>query len=365
MIRITGIFFLLLTGFSAQAQVRLKDIASIEGVRPNVLTGFGIVVGLNGTGDKDQTRFTTQALANALAKSGISLAASSIKVKNVALVLVQAELPPFARSGSRIDVTASSTGDAQSLQGGTLLLTELKGLDGQTYALAQGPLSIGGFGAGGGGSSVTVNHLTVGRVPNGAMVEREVTFDFLAEGRVRYILDQSDFTTMDRAVTAINRLLGARYARSLNPRIMEVIIPPEQTADTIAFISRLENLTIRPDTAARIVINERTGTIVIGENVKVDRVAIAHGSLTIQIQTENIAVPSPGAFRPADTVIETNQITTVDQGGDARVMIADEGVSLGSIARTLNALKVSPRDIIAIFQALKEAGAIHAELKLI
>lgn len=362
MIRALGIFFLLM-GCLAHAQVRLKDIATIEGVRPNVLNGFGIVVGLAGSGDKDQTRFTTQALSNALAKSGVRVAPGDIKVKNVALVLVQAELPAFARSGSRIDVNVSSVGDASSLQGGTLLLTELKGVDGQAYALAQGPISIGGFGASGGGNSVTVNHLTVGRIPDGAMVEREVDFKFMADGRLRFNLRQADFTTMDRAVDVVNDFLGDRFARAINARILEVTVPPRFSGDETDFISRLENLNIRPDSPARIVINERTGTIVIGENVKVDRVAIAHGALTIQIAVENLAIPSIGAI-PADTVTQTNTDTTADQP-TAQVVVAEEGVSLGTIARTLNALKVTPRDIIAIFQALKEAGAIHAELKLI
>jgi len=364
MMRFFGTIFLLLPTLGLHGQVRLKDIAAVEGVRANVLNGFGIVVGLNGTGDKDQTRFTTQALANALAKSGLSLQPSAIKVKNVALVLVQAELPPFARSGSRIDITVSSAGDAKSLQGGILLLTELKAVDGLTYAVAQGAVSIGGFAAGGAGASVQVNHPTTGRIPNGALVEREVQFELLADGRIRYLFDQADFTTMDRAVGAVNDLLGARYAFPVNSRVMEILIPPDKAGDPVGFISMLENLTLEPDAIARIVINERTGTIVIGENVKVDRVAIAHGNLTIQIQTQNYAVPSPGAV-PADTVIETNTTTTVDQGGEARVVVADEGISLGTIARTLNALKVSPRDIISIFQALKEAGAIHAELKMI
>lgn len=360
------ICLLCLTGATVLGQVRIKDIADVEGVRNNVLTGFGIVVGLNGSGDKDQTRFTTQGLANALSKSGISLEPTAIKVKNVAMVLLQAELPPFARSGSRIDVTVSSTGDATSLQGGTLLLSELKGVDGEIYALAQGPLSIGGFSAGGGGGSTVKNHPTVGMIPNGAMVEREVRFDFLSGGKVRFIFQHSDFTTMDRAVNAVNQLLGSAFARPLNPRIMEVAIPTEFSGNQIAFVSRLENLTLKPDTPAKIVINERTGTIIIGENARVSRVAIAHGSLTIRIQTENIAVPSGAAIGGADTVIETNTTTEVDEERkDASVMIAKEGVSLGAIAETLNALKVTPRDIIAIFQALKEAGAIHAELKLI
>lgn len=359
-----GIFYLSIICAQSIGQVRIKDIAAIEGARSNALTGFGIVVGLAGTGDKDQTKFTTQALTNALSKSGISLAPTDIKVKNVAMVLVQAELPPFVQSGSRIDITVSSTGDAASLQGGTLLLSELKGIDGKTYVLAQGPVSIGGFSGGGGGNTVTVNHLTVGRIPSGGMVERTLDFPFLNGGRVRFIFNQSDFTTMDRAVTAVNQLLGAAYARPLNPRIMDVTLPPEFKNDTIAFVSRVENLRLRPDSVARVIINERTGTIVIGENVRVDKVAIAHGNLTIQIDTQNVAVPSGSVIGGADTVLETNQITTATEP-DARVVVAEEGISLGSIAQTLNSLKVSPRDIIAIFQALKEAGAIHAELKLI
>ena len=347
-------------------QVRLKDIATVEGVRNNVLTGFGLVVGLNGTGDKDQTRFTTQGLANALSKSGLSLDPASIKVKNVAMVLVQAELPPFVRSGSRIDITVSSTGDASSLQGGNLLLSELKGIDGRVYALAQGALTVGGFSAGGGGASVVQNHPTVGMIPGGAMVEREVDFDFLNNGRVRYIFRQSDFTTMDRAVNAVNRMLGSEYARPINPRIMEVQVPPEFGGNMISFVSRIENLTLRPDNPAKIVINERTGTIVIGENVRVDKVAIAHGNLTIEVQTENLAIPAGAVVGGPPTVTQTNQTTVVDEeDANLKVVVANEGASLGLIAETLNALKVSPRDIISIFQALKEAGAIHAELKLI
>lgn len=360
----TGIIFLLFCFPLVFGQVRIKDIATIEGARSNSLTGLGLVVGLNGTGDKDQTKFTTQALSNVLTKSGIALSPTDIKVKNVALVLVQAELPPFVRSGSRIDVTVSSTGDAISLQGGSLLLSELKGVDGRTYALAQGPVSIGGFAAGGGGASVVKNHPTVGRIPSGAMVERSVDFPFLTNNKVRFIFDRADFTTMDRAVGAVNQLLGAPYASPINPRVMEVAAPPEFQGDMISFVSRVENLRLKPDTVARVVINERTGTIVIGENVRVDKVAIAHGSLTIKIDTENIAVPSGAAVGGADTVIETNTDTTATED-EARVMVAEEGVSLGTIAETLNGLKVSPRDIIAIFQALKEAGAIHAELKLI
>lgn len=364
MSKLTGIFFLIITVNLSFGQVRIKDIASVEGARANVLSGLGLVVGLAGTGDKDQTKFTTQALSNVLAKSGIAISPTDIKVKNVALVLVQAELPPFARSGSRLDVTVSSTGDAISLQGGTLLLSELKAIDGNTYALAQGPLSIGGFSAGGGGSTVVKNHPTVGRIPDGAMVERSLDFPFLTDHKVRFIFNNSDFTTMNRAIEAVNQSLGATYASPLNPRVMEVHAPQESWSDMIGFVARVENVTLNPDAEAKVVINERTGTIVIGQNVRVDKVAIAHGNLTIQIQTQNTAVPSGAVIGGANTVIQTN-LATVAVEEAASVVVAPPGVSLGTIADTLNSLKVSPRDIIAIFQAMKEAGAIHAELKLI
>ena len=348
---------------AAYAQVRLKDIASIEGVRDNALTGFGLVVGLNGTGDKDQTRFTTQSLTNVLAKNGISVDASSVKVKNTAFVMLQAKLPAFGQSGSMIDVTVSSMGDSSSLQGGTLLWTELKGVDGKTYAIAQGPVSTGGFSAGGGGSSVVVNHPTVGRIPNGGMIERSVDHDFLASNKIRFILDREDFTTMDRTVNAVNQFLGSEYARPLNSRLLEVLIPTEFAGNMVSLVSKLENLTVTPDTEATVVINEKTGTIIIGQKVRIDAVAIAHGGLTIAIRTDNLVVPS-NAVVGGSPATQTNRDTNV-QVRDAHLVVASESVTLGEIAHNLNALKVSPRDIIAILQAMKEAGALHAELKLI
>lgn len=349
----------------ARGQVRLKDIAEIEGVRANQLTGIGLVVGLNGTGDKDQTRFSTQALANMLAKSGLTVAATDIKVKNIATVLLSAELPAFSKAGGRLDVTVSSIGDATSLQGGTLLLTELRGVDGQVYALAQGPLSIGGFSAGGSGASVVKNHPTVGILTNGAIVEREVPYDFLSSDRIRFVLRHEDFTTVARAVEAVNTWLKQDLAFPLNSRTMEIKVPDGFVGpNLVEFVSQLENLTIIPDMAARVVVNERTGTIIIGKDVKVDRVAIAHGNLTIQIQTDNDAEFSDARIGGPDGILQTNTVTNADEPG-AQVFVAPEGISLGVIAETLNALKVSPRDIIAIMQALKEAGALHAELKLI
>ncbi|CAM2008059.1 flagellar basal body P-ring protein FlgI [Acanthopleuribacter pedis] len=358
------VVMLLLTPLSAQ-DVRIKDIANLEGVRDNMLTGYGIVVGLMGTGDKDQTRFTTQTLANALSKSGIKLDPTNIKVANVAMVLVQAELPPFARNGHRIDIQVSSLGDAASLQGGTLLVTELKAVDGKTYALAQGPISVGGFSAGGAGSSVVQNHPTVGTIPNGAIVEREVNFDFLTLDRLHYIFYQEDFTTMDRAVAAVNEMFGSEFARPLNSRTMQILVPPEFRGNNmVALVARIENLTLRPDQAAKIVINERTGTIIIGQKVVIEAVAISHGDITIQVQVENTAVPGGGQVNAPGTVNQQNTNTEVREE-PGRVFVAEQAVTLGQIAETLNALKVSPRDVISILQAMKEAGAIHAELKLI
>jgi flagellar P-ring protein precursor FlgI len=363
---ITIITIALLLCTSLSAQVRLKDISSIEGVRTNALTGFGIVVGLNGSGDKDQTRFTTQALANALVKSGLNVDPTAFRVKNVAAVLVQAELPPFATSGSRIDVSVSSIGDAISLQGGMLLITDLKGVDGQVYAQAQGPLSIGGFAAGGGGASAVKNHPTVGRIPNGGMVERAIPFEFQSGRNLRFVLDMEDFTTMQRAVTAVNQYFGEPHAFPLNSRIFEVRVPEGMRPDMVRLVSVLENLELDPDAVAKIVINERTGTIVIGDQVRVSRVAIAHGNLTIRIDTTNVAVPSGAQVGGADTVIETNTTTEVIESmPEAAIYVAEDSITLGQIAQTLNALKVSPRDLIAILQAMKEAGAIHAQLELI
>ncbi|PIE03136.1 MAG: flagellar biosynthesis protein FlgA [Acidobacteria bacterium] len=362
--QISPILLALVLGCAHAESVRIKDVSSVEGVRSNPLMGFGLVVGLNGTGDKDQTRFTTQALVNALAKSGLSLNPATVKVKNVAFVLVQAELPPFAQNGSKIDMLVSSYGDATSLQGGTLLWTELKGLDGETYAVGQGPITLGGFSAGGGGSQVTQNHPTVGRIPGGALVERTVPVVVGLDSKVRFVFNESDFTTLFRAREKVNQFLGTDLATAVNSRVLEVVIPPEWQTRKIQFLSELENLRIQPDRVARVVVNEKTGTIIMGKDVRIAKVAIAHGNLTILVQSTN-QVSQPGPFAEAGTTeVETNTMTEVDQP-PAHLIVAEEGVSLGTIAETLNALKVTPRDLIAILQAIKEAGALYADLKLI
>lgn len=357
------LFSMLLFGTLFAGKIRIKDISSVEGVRSNPLMGFGLVVGLNGTGDKDQTRFTTQALVNALAKSGLSLDASRVKVKNVAFVMVQAELPAFAQNGSRIDLLVSSYGDATSLQGGTLLWTELKGLDNRTYAVGQGPLTIGGFSAGSGGSKVTQNHPTVGRIPSGALVERTVPVQLGRGGKIRFVFNDSDFTTLSRARSVVNDYLGTDLATALNSRVLEILITPEWQNRKVQLLSDLGNLRIEPDRVARVVINEKTGTIIMGQDVKIGKVAISHGSLTILIQSTEKVV-QPNALAEGTTQTETNTFTDVQQPS-ARLIVAEEGVSLGTIAETLNALKVTPRDLIAILQAIKESGALFAELKLI
>ena len=269
---------------------KLRDVAHLQGVRGNQLMGFGMVVGLDGTGDKDQTKFTTQSLANMLVRQGLTVAAATIKVKNVAAVMVTAELPAFGRSGSRLDVTVSSTGDAKSLAGGILLMTPLQGPDGQTYAVAQGPLLVGGFSASSGGNSVTKNHPTVGRVPDGAIIEREVGGTFNARGSLRYSLMEDDFTTAMRVVHAINEELGEKLAQPLDSRTVELQIPKEYLGRAVELVARLENLNVQLQPRARVVVNERTGTVILGAEVRIGAVSIVQGGLSIVVSSKPLAV---------------------------------------------------------------------------
>jgi len=359
------VFALLVFTFvnSFSVQTRLKDMARLKSVRGNQLIGYGIIVGLNGTGDKDQTKFTNQSLANALSKMGMEVNPTAIKVKNVAAVIVVAELPPFARNGDRVDVIVSSIGDAKSLQGGTLILTPLKGPDGVVYAVGQGPISIGGISAGGGGSGVTVNHPNVGRVPSGALIEREIKFDFGKTGMLTYSLTNGDFKTAKSVSDAINNKIGEKIAYARDLKTVDVKIPNSMLADPVSFVALIEDVPVETESEAVIVVNERTGTVVVGFDVKIDKVAISHGNLTISI-TSNPLVSQPGAFSGGETV-QANQ-TTVNISEETRRLIAlDEGVSLGVVVKSLNKLGVTPRDLISILQALKEAGALKAKLKLI
>jgi flagellar P-ring protein precursor FlgI len=346
------------------AAIRLKDIASFKGVRPNQLIGNGLVVGLNGTGDGTNVDFNTQELANMLTQLGLNPSRDKMKVKNVATVAVTALLPPFARAGSKIDVLVSSLGDAKSLQGGTLLLTTLKGVDGQVYALAQGPVSVGGFVASGdAGGGVTKNHPTAGRIADGATVEREIPLNFLDKDNFTLSLHDADFTTSQRAVAAINRALHGNYALSEDGGTINVKLPPSYKNRIVPLLASLENLDIGPDSVAKVVLDERNGTVVMGANVRLSTVAIAHGNLMVRIK-ERPRISQPLPFARGHTVV-TPDSTVTTQEGDSHLMVLPEGVSIGQVVQALNAIGVTPRDLIAILQAIKAAGALQAELEII
>lgn len=344
--------------------IRLKDIASFKGVRPNQLVGNGLVVGLNGTGDGTNVDFNTQELANFLSQLGVQASRDKLKVKNIAAVVVTATLPPFARVGSRIDVLVSSIGDAKSLQGGTLLLTPLKGVDGQVYALAQGPVTVGGFTAGGqAGGGVTKNHPTAGRIANGATVEREIPLDLLGKDEFTLTLHEADFTTSQRAVQAINRHLKGNYAHSRDGATIVIKLPPGYKDRVVPLLAALENLEVTPDAPAKVVIDERNGTVVMGAMVRLSTVAIAHGNLVVQIK-ESPRVSQPLPFSQGQTVVTPESTVSVKEG-ENRLMVLPEGVSIGQVVQALNAIGVTPRDLIAILQAIKAAGALQAELEII
>ncbi len=344
--------------------IRLKDIASFKGVRPNQLVGNGLVVGLNGTGDGTNVDFNTQELANFLSQLGVQAAKDKLKVKNIAAVVVTATLPPFARVGSRIDVLVSSMGDAKSLQGGTLILTPLKGVDGQVYALAQGPITVGGFAAGGqAGGGVTKNHPTAGRIANGATVEREIPLDFAGKEDFTLSLHEADFTTSQRAVKAINQHLRGNFAHSRDGGTITVRLPPGYKDRAVQLLASLENLEITPDAPAKVVIDEKNGTVVMGAMVRLATVAIAHGNLVVQIK-ESARVSQPLPFSQGQTVV-TPETSVAVKEGENRLMVLPEGVSIGQVVQALNAIGVTPRDLIAILQAIKAAGALQAELEVI
>jgi flagellar P-ring protein precursor FlgI len=343
---------------------RLKDIASLKGVRSNQLVGYGLVVGLNGTGDGSGTKFTTQSLVNMMEHLGIHTLSDQVKVANVAAVMVTADLPPFARKGSKLDIMVSSIGDSKSLQGGNLLLTPLKGADKQIYALAQGPLLVGGFstsGAAGGG--VQKNHPTVARIPNGATIEREINFDFNSMDLLTIALHQPDFTTALRVAKVINGQLDNPSAFPSDAGTIQIQVPEKYQDKLVSLVASLEQLEIEPDMRARIVMAERTGTVVMGENVKISSVAIAHGNLSVQIK-ERKDVSQPNPFSEGETVVVPNSKVSVTEE-DNRLIMLSQGTSLGDLVRALNAIGVSPRDLITVFQTIKASGALQAELEII
>jgi flagellar P-ring protein precursor FlgI len=340
---------------------RLRDIARIQGVRENQLVGYGLVVGLTGTGDKSSTGFTLRSMSSLLEAMGVTINPNDMDVKNVAAVLVTATLPPFTRQGSRIDVTVSSLGDAKSLKGGVLVQTPLRGADGHIYAVAQGPLSLGGFSAEGpGGTAASTNHLTVARIPNGAIVEREVPVTFMVSGQFAITLDRPDFTTARRVADTINTTLAPGLAAAVDAATVVVANPDSTLAGTVQLLSRVEDLRVTPTTRARVVINERTGTIVAGGDIVIQPVAISHGNLNIEV-TATTGVSQPPPFSPGQTAVVQESGVGVSSGGGQFTLI-EKGTTLSEIARALNSMGVSARDMIAIFQAIKEAGALQAEL---
>jgi len=363
-IAISALFIALTVVWQSTADAaRLKDIAEINGVRKNQLVGYGLVVGLDGSGDGKKAAFTLQSMASMLEKMGVTVDRKDIQVKNVAAVMVTAILPPFARKGNRLDVLVSSIGDADNLQGGTLMLTPLKGIDGKVYAIAQGPVNTGGFGAGGAASSVVKNFPTVGRVLSGAIIEREVPNDFSSRDSLLFSLHNPDFTTAARVVDAINTQFAEPLARAKDPGTIEIRVPDRYIGNTVPWLASLSMLEVEPDNEAKVVINERTGTVVMGEAVRISTIAIAHGNLSIIVR-ENANVSQPLPFSDGRTVVSPS--TQVDIQEDAnQLMVVPEGVSIGEVVRALNSLGVTPRDLIAIFQAIKAAGALQADLEVI
>ncbi|OIQ93334.1 flagellar P-ring protein precursor [mine drainage metagenome] len=348
---------------SARAE-RIKDLASMAGVRNNQLIGYGLVVGLDGSGDQTtQTPFTVQSIINMLTGMGVNLPpGTSLQLKNVAAVMVTANLPPFARPGQQIDITVSSMGNAKSLSGGTLVMTPLKGADGAVYAMAQGNVVVSGAGASSGGSRVVVNHLSVGRIAGGATVERAVPTS-LGEGNYVYFdLNSTDFGTMENMVQAINRVVPGAATATDGRQVR--IRAPDNVSDRVGFLSRIENIEVRTDpSAAKVIINARTGSVVMNQAVTLDDCAVAHGNLSVTVGTEN-TVSQPNPLSGGQTVVvPTTQISVKQEAG--ALLSVRGGVNLADVVKALNAIGANPQDLIAILQAMKSAGALHAQLQII
>ncbi|MDD2366565.1 MAG: flagellar basal body P-ring protein FlgI [Desulfuromonadaceae bacterium] len=360
----TTLFICLMFISGTAHAVRIKDLAGFEGVRDNQLIGYGLVVGLNGSGDSDQTRIQTQSVVNMLERMGISTSINDIKVKNVAAVMVTANLPPFAKQGNRLDVLVSSIGDAKSIAGGTLLMAPLKGADNQVYAVAQGSVLTNSFAFGGQGATAQKNHPTAGRVPNGALVERELPNTLSGRTTLNLNLFVADFTTASRIAAAINDKFKSSVASCSDPGSVSLRIPEGYSDRTVEFVAALERLEVKPDMPAKVVLNERTGTIVLGENVRISTVAITHGTLSLVIkETPLVSQPSP-LSKTGDTKVVPRTDLKVEEE-NRRLMVLQEGASIGDVVRALNLLGVTPRDLISILQAIKAAGALQGELSII
>ncbi|AER65859.1 flagellar P-ring protein [Thermovirga lienii DSM 17291] len=339
-------------------ETRLKDIGRIEGVRSNQLVGVGLVIGLQGTGDKGD--LVLAMLGNLVENFGISIDRDDLKSKNTAVVTVTCELPPFARNGQKIDVVVSSAGDAKSLEGGVLLQTPLRAANGLVYAVAQGPISIGGFSAGSGGSSVSKNFSTTGRIPGGAIVERETRWDVQDDGKIMFFLNRPDFTTADRVARAINSSYGMAIASAVDAGTVEIAVPAQYRGNLTPFVASLEGIRVRPDAVARVVINERTGTIVIGGDVRIGEVAVAHGNLTVTVKgKKDVSQPEP--FSLGETVV-TSEATVAAEEEPGSLAVLRTTATVDDVVKSLNALGATPRDIITILQAIAQSGALQGEL---
>ncbi|MBZ5679083.1 MAG: flagellar basal body P-ring protein FlgI [Acidobacteriia bacterium] len=343
-------------------KVLIRDVATVEGVRDNSLIGYGLVVGLKGTGDRQQTFFTVQTLASILARMGVQIPSASVRVNNVAAVFVTANLPPFARPGMHLDVMVSSSGDARSLEGGLLLLTPLYAADGQVYAAAQGPLVVGGYSVGSATNSKQVNHPTVGRVPGGALIERDSSVDLGKLQQLSLLLDEANFSTAEEVSCAINRELASTSARVVDSRRVEIQAPDDPRLIP-ALLARVENLEVRVRRRAKVVVNERTGTVVLGQDVRLAAVSILHGNFSIEVTTA-YAVSQPNPLASGQTeVVPQSRVSTTE--APARNVAIEEGASVEELVSRLQAIGATARDVVSILQAIKAAGALEADLEVI
>ena len=351
---------------SLDAQTRIKDIVDFEGVRENMLIGYGLVVGLNGTGDTlSSSIFTRESLVGMLERLGVNARDDSLKTDNVAAVMVTATLPPFAKQGTRIDLSLSAIGDADSLLGGTLLVTPLVGADGEVYAVAQGPVAVGGVSAGGAGAEVSKGVPTNGRIASGAIIEREISFDLQGLDTLRISLRNPDFTTARRIAQAINSFVGGPIAQPRDSATVSLVVPDNYRGKMVALITDIEQLRVTPDISAKVVIDEQTGIIVMGENVRISTVAIAQGNLTIRItETPQVSQPLPFSEEGETVTVPRTQIE-IDEDEDKRLSVLSNSVTLQELVDGLNALGIGPRDMISILQAIKAAGALQAEIELL
>ncbi|MCL1939150.1 MAG: flagellar basal body P-ring protein FlgI [Desulfovibrionaceae bacterium] len=357
-----SLFALLVLAPSTAKAVRIKDIATFSGVRDNQLIGYGLVVGLAGTGDKKDSAFTMRSMVNMLEKMGVQVDMRQMKPKNVAAVMVTARMPVSAKPGSRLDVTVSSLGDCTSLMGGVLIQTPLKGIDGKVYSLAQGALAVGGYSVTGGQAQATKNITTVAQIPGGGIVERSVPFEFNTQDSLTLSMNAPDFTTTNQVVERINRALGGTFARSVDVGTVTLDIPPDFKGNIVPLMASLENIEVTPDSAAKVVVDEKTGTIILGREVRISRVAVAHGNLQVTV-SENQDVSQPGPFSGGSTVVTPS--TDIATREEQRKLNILEGATLQELVDALNSVGATPRDLISILRSMKTAGALHAHLEVI